>query len=85
MLKHNISKIVYYGALQSIIFAALQSAIFAALGDDEEEEFDKKKQRIIDSMVDGWLAGLGVAGKAIGTINRAIDEYFEQEAERLQF
>jgi hypothetical protein len=78
--KHNISKIVYYGALQSIIFAALQSAIFAALGDDEEEEFDKKKQRIIDSMVDGWLAGLGVAGKAIGTINRAIDEYFEQEA-----
>jgi hypothetical protein len=78
--KHNISKIVYYGALQSIIFAALQSAIFAALGDDEEEEFDKKKQRIIDSMVDGWLAGLGVAGKAIGTINRAIDEYLEQEA-----
>jgi hypothetical protein len=77
--KHNISKIVYYGALQSIIFAALQSAIFAALGDDEEEEFDKKKQRIVGSMVDGWLAGLGVAGKAIGTIERSIKEYLKQK------
>jgi predicted kinase len=77
--KSNISKIVYYGALQSIIFAALQSAIFAALGDDEEEEFDKKKQRIVDSMVDGWLAGLGVAGKAIGTIEKSIKEYLKQK------
>ena len=59
--KSNISKIAYYGAIQSIIFASLQTAIFAALGDDEEEEFDKKKQRIVNSMVDGWLAGLGVA------------------------
>jgi predicted kinase len=77
--KSNISKIVYYGALQSIIFAALQSAIFAALGDDEEEEFDKKKQRIVGGMVDGWLAGLGVAGKAIGTIERSIKEYLKQK------
>jgi hypothetical protein len=77
--KSNISKIVYYGALQSIIFAALQSAIFAALGDDEEEEFDKKKQRIVGSMVDGWLAGLGVAGKAIGTIEKSIKEYLKQK------
>jgi hypothetical protein len=77
--KSNISKIVYYGAIQSIIFAALQSAIFASLGDDEEEEFDKKKQRIVGSMVDGWLAGLGVAGKAIGTIERSIKEYLKQK------
>jgi hypothetical protein len=77
--KSNISKIVYYGALQSIIFASLQTAIFAALGDDEEEEFDKKKQRIVGSMVDGWLAGLGVAGKAIGTIERSIKEYLKQK------
>jgi predicted kinase len=77
--KSNISKIAYYGAIQSIIFASLQTAIFAALGDDEEEEFDKKKQRIVNSMVDGWLAGLGVAGKAIGTIERSIKEYLKQK------
>jgi hypothetical protein len=77
--KHNISKIVYYGALQSIIFAAMQSAIFASLGDDEEEEFDKKKERIMYSMVDGWLAGLGVTGKAVGTIEKSIREYLKQD------
>jgi predicted kinase len=77
--KSNVSKIVYYGALQSIIFSALQTAIFAALGDDEEEEFDKKKQRMVDSMVDGWLSGLGVAGKAIGTIEKSIKEYLKQK------
>jgi hypothetical protein len=77
--KSNISKIVYYGALQSIIFGAMQSAIFASLGDDEQEEFDKKKERIMYSMVDGWLAGLGVAGKAVGTIERSIKEYLKQK------
>jgi hypothetical protein len=77
--KSNISKIVYYGALQSIIFGAMQSAIFASLGDDEEEEFDKKKERIMYSMVDGWLAGLGVTGKAVGTVEKSIREYLKQE------
>jgi hypothetical protein len=77
--KHNISKIVYYGALQSIIFGAMQSAIFASLGDDEEEEFDKKKERIMYSMVDGWLAGLGVTGKAVGTVEKSIREYLKQK------
>jgi hypothetical protein len=77
--KSNISKIVYYGALQSIIFGAMQSAIFASLGDDEEEEFDKKKERIMYSMVDGWLAGLGVTGKAVGTIEKSIKEYLKQK------
>jgi hypothetical protein len=77
--KSNISKIVYYGALQSIIFGAMQSAIFASLGDDEQEEFDKKKERIMYSMVDGWLAGLGVTGKAVGTIEKSIKEYLKQK------
>jgi hypothetical protein len=77
--KSNISKIVYYGALQSIIFGAMQSAIFASLGDDEEEEFDKKKERIMYSMVDGWLAGLGVTGKAVGTVEKSIKEYLKQK------
>jgi hypothetical protein len=30
-------------------------------------------------MVDGWLAGLGVAGKAIGTIEKSIKEYLKQK------
>jgi len=76
--KTHISKIAYYGVVQSIIFGALQSALYASLGDDEEEEYDKKKERILNQMVDSWLTGIGYGGKAIGTIKNTIMEYFEQ-------
>ena len=76
--KTHVSKIVYYGFVQSIIFGALQSALYASLGDDEEEEFDKKKERILNQMVDTWLTGIGYGGKAIGTMKNTIMEYLKQ-------
>jgi len=76
--KTHISKIAYYGVVQSIIFGALQSALYASLGDDDEEDFDKKKERILNQMVDSWLTGIGVGGKAIGTVKNTLMEYFEQ-------
>ena len=37
--KTNVSKIAYYGVVQSIIFNALQQAMFAmGMGDEEEDE-----------------------------------------------
>lgn len=44
--KENISKIIYYGALQNFIFSALQAALFLPF-DDEEEDLEKmtKEQR----------------------------------------
>jgi len=77
--KHNISKIIYYGTIQSILFGALQSAIFASLGDEDEEEFDKKKERILNQMVDSWLTGIGYGGKAISTVKNSIMEYQKQK------
>jgi hypothetical protein len=77
--KHNISKIMYYGAIQAILFGALQSAIFASLGDDEEEDLDNKKERIINQMIDSWLTGIGYGGKAISTVKNSIMEYQKQE------
>jgi hypothetical protein len=41
--KTNVSKIVYYGALQNILFSALQSALFIPLGYDDDEEPDFSK------------------------------------------
>jgi len=76
--KTHISKIAYYGFVQSVIFGALQSALYASLGDDDEEDFDKKKERILNQMVDSWLTGIGVGGKAIGTVKNTIMEYLEQ-------
>jgi len=74
----HISKIAYYGFVQSVIFGALQSALYASLGDDDEEDFDKKKERILNQMVDSWLTGIGYGGKAIGTVKNTIMEYLEQ-------
>jgi hypothetical protein len=43
----NISKIIYYGFIQNLIFSTLQNAMFALLPgfDDEEEEFKTDKER----------------------------------------
>ena len=78
-IKTHISKIVYYGAAQGILFGSLQSALFAALGDDEEEEFDKKKERILNQMVDSVLSGIGYGGKAISTVKNTLLEYAKQK------
>jgi len=77
--KTHISKIAYYGVVQSIIFGALQSALFASLGEDDEEKFDKKKERIINGMVDSWLSGIGYGGKAVSTIKNTLMEYLKQK------
>ena len=77
--KTHLSKIAYYGVAQSILFGALQSALLASTGEDEEEEFDKKKYRILNGMIDSVLSGIGYGGKAISTTKNAIREYIKQK------
>jgi hypothetical protein len=77
--KTHISKMAYYGVVQSIIFGSLQSALFAALGEDDEEEYDKKKERILNQMIESWLAGIGYGGKAVGTAISTVQEYLKQK------
>ena len=81
--KTNISKIVYYGGIQAIIFNALQSAIWAALADDDEEEVNKKEVRILNGMIDSWMSTFGYGGKAISTIKNTYLEYIKQKAKDL--
>jgi len=84
--KTNVSKILYYGAAQNLIFYSLQSAMFGLMfgGDDEEDEefFDSKKERIVNSMIDGVLRGMGVAGAVVSTAKNMILEFMEQEGKR---
>ena len=77
--KTHLSKIAYYGFVQGVIFGSLQSALFAALGEDDEEEFDKKKERILNGMVDSVLSGIGYGGKAISTVKNTLMEYKKQK------
>ena len=76
--KMHISKIVYYGFVQSIIFSALQSALFASLGDEDKDDFDKKKERILNQISDSVLTGIGFGGKAIITVKNTIITFLDQ-------
>ena len=84
--KTNVSKIVYYGAIQNLIFNALQQAVFA-LGfgeDDDEEKQDAKKNekiaRIANGMIDSQLKGLGIGGAAVVALKSALMELGKQHA-----
>jgi len=85
--KTNVSKMIYYGAVQGFIFAALQNAAFALIPgfDDEEDEekkskeFDKKEERILNSMVDTMLRGSGVYGAIVSTLKNTALTYYREE------
>jgi len=73
--KTNISKIIYYGVAQNLLFSALQQALFAIAFDDEEED-EKKNEKyfnIVNGMSDSILRGIGVGGAVASVVkNTAI-------------
>ena len=82
----NISRIIYYGAVQNIIFGALQTALFAILfsEDDEEDQktqkfFKTKKDRVINGTIDTILRGSGVAGAIVATVKNGLIKYHENQ------
>ncbi len=80
--KSNISKIVYYAAIQNIIFNSLQQAVFALAFDDEEEEKTKQKYyNVANGMLDSILRGSGIAGTAVSTL-LAVTRKALKEAEK---
>jgi hypothetical protein len=77
--KSNVSKIIYYGFVQNLIFNALQQAVFAlGFGDDDEE---KEKEKIINTangMADSLLRGLGVGGVTASIIKNFLLDIYER-------
>jgi len=88
--KTNVSKIVYYGAIQNLIFNALQSAAFAlGFGDDEEETDEaksKKKEekayKIANGMIDSQLRGLGVFGTASVALKNTLMTLYKEHGKK---
>jgi hypothetical protein len=73
--KTNISRIIYYGAVQNVIFNAMQQALFAIAFGNEEPDDEKEAEKygnIINGMVDSLLRGTGFAGAAVSTVKNAI-------------
>ena len=78
--KTHISKIAYYGAVQSIIFLALQQALAQSLWGDDEVEKDKDLKRVFNGSLDSFLSGTGIHGKIVSTIKNTIGVYKEEKA-----
>ncbi len=80
--RSNVSRILYYGAIQNVIFSSLQQAIFALSFDDEEDDaIDQRTIRIANGMMDTILRGSGVTGAAVATIKNTITRFIS-ESER---
>ena len=80
--KSHISRIIYYGFAQNLIFTALQNALFALpfLSDEEDEELiDKKGARMLNSMLDSTLRGIGVYGAVVATVKNMFREFVRQD------
>ena len=82
-LKANMSKIAYYGVIQSAIFSALQNALFS-YGLDEEDDLDNDDlnssiDRTVNTVIDSQLRGLGVIGAATSAIRNTVLEFEKQE------
>ena len=79
-VKANVSRILYYGAVQNLIFGALQNALFAVFGDDEEDEefLDKKIERIANGTLDTLLRGSGIYGAVLSTVKNTLMTWMQE-------
>ena len=72
--KSNISKVMYYGFVQNLMFNALQNALFTNIWEDNPDEAkeDMKKARIANGMADSILRGMGIGGAGVSTIKNVL-------------
>ena len=81
--KTHVSKIIYYGVVQNLIFNALQQALFAiGFGDDEDEENEKKYLEVANGMLDSTLRGLGIAGATVSIIKNFLLNVYERSGRK---
>ena len=79
---NNIAKIVYYGAVQNMMFNFLQNGLFSLLWEDDEEQlqgkFDAAKFRAVSGTMDTLLRGSGLTGAMIATFKNAVIKAYEK-------
>ena len=81
--KTNVSKLIYYGVVQNIIFNSLQQAMFAiGFGDDDEEKDEKRVTRTLNGMLDSLLRGLGIAGATTSIVKNFLADIYERSGRK---
>ena len=79
--KTNISKIIYYGVAQNLLFNALQQALFAFGFGDEEPEDEEKQEKYIsiaNGMLDSLLRGMGIAGAVLSVGKNSLKRVYDE-------
>ena len=75
----NVSKIVYYGAIQNLIFNGIQNALFTMAFDDDDEIPQDKVINTANGMADSLLRGMGWQGAAVATFKNVILRLWQEE------
>ena len=75
----NVSKIVYYGAIQNVIFNGIQNALFTMAFDDDDEIPQDKAIRTANGMADSLLRGMGWGGAAVSTFKNVILRLWQED------
>tara|TARA_R110002074_G_scaffold366435_1_gene540391 strand:+ start:2947 stop:12726 length:9780 start_codon:yes stop_codon:yes gene_type:complete len=76
---NKMSKVAYYGAIQSAIFAGLQTGLFALMtNSDDDEIIANKKVKAYNTMADSFLRGMGIPGVVASGVKNAGMAFFKQ-------
>ena len=74
-IRTNVSKIIFYGVVNNIIFSALQNALAFLIWGDEEEEIKDKTTSTLNSALDSFLRGTGIYGAIVSTIKNTVIQW----------
>ena len=82
-LSAKVGRIMYYTAIQNLIFYSLQTALFAMMFGDDDDENDRffkfKKERVANGMMDTILRGMGIGGAIVSTLKNMAIQFAKQE------
>ena len=84
--KKNAAKIIYYGAINNMIFSFLQNALFASIFGDDDDETEEKSiyedqalASTVDGILDSLLKGSGMYGAIASTAKNMWQKWYEME------
>tara|TARA_R100001463_G_scaffold3461_3_gene14050 strand:- start:4497 stop:8471 length:3975 start_codon:yes stop_codon:yes gene_type:complete len=79
-LTSKMSRIGYYGFVQSLIFAGLQSGAFALMtNSDDDKKIAESKLNMLNTVADSFLRGMGIQGAVVNGIRLSIQEFIKQD------
>ena len=79
----KLSRIGYYGFVQSLIFAGLQSGAFALMtNSDDDKKKAESKLTMLNTTADSFLRGMGIKGAILNGVRLAVQEFIKQDGKK---